>query len=142
MCQFSSPTVIRRVPSSSDREPESRICKGTGDFLVVFFGDAFSPSDLVPLSSNGLFPFINDLSSDVGIDQKARTLRQQVIGLSMAAGIAAYQSQVAALNANWGRWYQVVGWRELPIRIHGDHRMVARMIVSIRDQGVKAHAPE
>ena len=69
-------------------------------------------------------------------------LRQNVRGVGIAALIAALHGQIAVLNAHRHRGGEIVGRRELPLSLLREDRVIARMIIEIRDERVEADAVE
>ena len=82
------------------------------------------------------------LIASSGLSKKPRRLREQIFGMGIAAHVAALKREVAALETNRHVWHEVVSRRELPVIVHRNHCVVARMIVGITDQGIEAHASE
>ena len=66
-------------------QSESRIGKGAGDFLAVFFCHALSAGNVVPFASDTLFHLIDYYFSLALLKEKARALRQQVFSMCLAS---------------------------------------------------------
>jgi hypothetical protein len=84
------------VPSSPpspavrfDLQPKPRIRKRAADRLAVFFGYVFAARDLVPTLFDHLLHRVDDRLGRVGADKEAGTLRVQIVGVGIAAHVAA-----------------------------------------------------
>src|SRR5882672_3623946 len=91
--------LFRRL-SAGDLEPKPFVRERAADRLAVLLGDAFAPRDFVPTVFHGLLHRIDTRFGFVAIDEEARALGAQVIGMGVTAHVAAGERQVAALDAD------------------------------------------
>ena len=121
---------------------EAWIGEGGRDALAVPLGDASGARRGVPGAAHPRLHHVNHGGGLAGFKQEAGTLREQVARVRETASIAALQRQIAPFHADRHCRGQVIGRGQRPLCFLGDQRMVARVIVDVRDQRVEAHAAE
>src|SRR3954468_13709622 len=123
-------------------EVEARISESSGDEPAVFFGSTDAARDLVPSAFDAMLHRLHDRSCFISLKQKPCRFRQEVLGARGPSLIAADQREVALFEADKRGGIKVVGGRQFPILIFCNNRVVARMVVRIRDQRIEAHPPK
>src|SRR5207302_2411637 len=112
-------------------QPKALVHKGAGDALTVRLAYALSAGHLIPPLPHGCLHVGNDTGCLSARQEEAFALGEQILRLRAAAPVPADHRKIASLETHHDRWGEVVRWRELPILVHGDHGVIARMIVKV-----------
>ena len=106
-------------------------CKRAGDALTVLLAYALSAGHFVPPLPHGCLHVAYDARCLSAREEKAFALGEQILRLRVAAPVPSDHRKIAPLETHHDRWGEVVRRRELPILVHGDHGVIARMIVKV-----------
>src|SRR5262245_21871978 len=114
-------------------EREARIDECSANRIRIFFRNAARTHSVVPSAANLVAHVIDDFFRFASLQQKARTLRENVLRIRVAAHVPTIHGKISPLLRDDWRGRQIVSGRELPVPILRNHRLIARVIIDVRD---------
>lgn len=122
--------------------PKPFISKRASDRRTISLRNTDAAPNHIPTRAYMFLHLVDDLRGLLAREQKARALREEVIGVRIAAEVTDRQREVAPFDAHGWKRNEVVGWRESPFGRRCDHSMITGMIVAVRDERIEDHALE
>src|ERR1019366_6005778 len=103
---------------------------------------AAGTNGFVPTGGNLILQIADKLGRFVCLEQEARMLGENILGICVATHIATLHRKVPALLRDRWCWRQVISGRQFPIFVLCNQGMIARMIVGVRDKGIETDPEE
>lgn len=81
-------------------------------------------------------------SQSASLTPAARALRQEIIRPSVAPGIPDAHRKIPPFDTHCSEGDEVICRGEPKIRVYRSHRVIARMIIGVGNEGIEEHPPE
>src|SRR5665213_856214 len=120
-------------------QPKALVVKSTRYAVAVVLAHPLSARHVIPAPPHSRLHIADDAGSLGARQEETLGLGEQIMCVSVATPVPAGHGKIAALKTHRGRGSEVVRRRQLPILLHRNHGVIARMIVKVRNECVEGH---